>query len=94
MSDNLLNNDSESSPANSEIVHSLPSILRYANIKLFGGKEFFTHTTVDQGNIHQHNFFEISEMLMFSNSHYFSTLFKKHTGMSPGEYKQRGWRGD
>jgi len=60
MSDNLLNNESKSSPANSEIVHSLPSILRYANIKLFGGKEFFTHTTVDQGNIHQHNFFEIS----------------------------------
>ena len=31
----------------------------------------------------KYNFFEISEMLMFSNSHYFSTLFKKHTGMTP-----------
>lgn len=34
-----------------------------------------------------HNFFEISEMLMFSNSHYFSTTFKKHTGMTPSQYK-------
>lgn len=35
----------------------------------------------------RHNFFEISEMLMFSNSHYFSTMFKKHTGMTPTQYK-------
>jgi len=35
-----------------------------------------------------HNFFEISEMLMFSNSHYFSTIFKKHTGMTPTQYKK------
>lgn len=34
-----------------------------------------------------HNFFEISEMLMFSNSHYFSTTFKKYTGMTPTQYK-------
>ena len=34
-----------------------------------------------------HNFSEISEMLMFSNSHYFSTVFKKHTNMSPSQYK-------
>ena len=34
------------------------------------------------------NFFEIAEMLTFSNSHYFSTLFKKHTGMTPTEYKK------
>ncbi len=33
------------------------------------------------------NFFEISERLMFANSHYFSTLFKKHTGMTPTQYK-------
>ena len=33
------------------------------------------------------NFFEISEKLMFSNSHYFSTIFKKHTGMTPTQYK-------
>ena len=35
-----------------------------------------------------HNFFEISEMLMFSNSHYFSTLFKRYTGMTPSQYKK------
>ncbi|MBO7250231.1 MAG: helix-turn-helix transcriptional regulator [Clostridia bacterium] len=34
------------------------------------------------------NFFEISDMLMFSNSHYFSTLFKKHTGLTPTQYKK------
>lgn len=36
----------------------------------------------------KHNFFEISEMLMFTNSHYFSTIFKKHTGMTPTQYKK------
>ena len=35
----------------------------------------------------RYNFFEISEKLMFANSHYFSTLFKKHTGMTPTQYK-------
>ena len=25
---------------------------------------------------------------MFSNSHYFSTLFKKHTGLTPTQYKR------
>lgn len=35
----------------------------------------------------RYNFFEISERLMFSNSHYFSTMFKKHTGMTPTQYK-------
>lgn len=35
-----------------------------------------------------YNFFEISERLSFSNSHYFSTLFRKHTGMTPSQYKK------
>ncbi len=35
-----------------------------------------------------HNFCEISEMLMFSNSHYFSTAFRKYTGMTPTQYKR------
>ncbi len=35
-----------------------------------------------------YNFFEISERLAFSNSHYFSTLFRKHTGMTPSQYKK------
>lgn len=34
------------------------------------------------------NFFEISELLMFSNPHYFSTVFKKCTGMTPTQYKR------
>ncbi len=34
------------------------------------------------------NFFEISEMLLFTNPHYFSTIFKKCTGMTPTQYKK------
>lgn len=31
---------------------------------------------------------EISERMNFSSEYYFNTFFKKHTGMSPGEYKK------
>lgn len=31
---------------------------------------------------------EISEEFNFSSEYYFNTFFKKHTGMSPGEYKK------
>ena len=34
------------------------------------------------------SFFEISESLMITNSHYFSTLFKNHVGMTPSQYKK------
>lgn len=34
-----------------------------------------------------HNFTQISEMLAFENPHYFSTVFKRVTNMSPSEYK-------
>jgi len=34
------------------------------------------------------SFFEISEILMFSNSHYFSSTFKKYVGMTPTQYKK------
>ena len=34
------------------------------------------------------NFFEISEMLGFSSSHYFSTVFKRYVGMTPSQYKK------
>ncbi|MBQ9545515.1 MAG: helix-turn-helix transcriptional regulator [Clostridia bacterium] len=34
------------------------------------------------------NFFEISELLAFSNPHYFSSVFKRCTGMTPTEYKR------
>ncbi len=33
------------------------------------------------------NFFEISQLLGFSSSHYFSTVFKRYAGMTPSEYK-------
>lgn len=33
------------------------------------------------------NFFEISERLGFSSSHYFSTVFRRYTGMTPSQYK-------
>ncbi|MBO5347344.1 MAG: helix-turn-helix domain-containing protein, partial [Lachnospiraceae bacterium] len=32
---------------------------------------------------------EISEMIGYDNPLYFSRLFKKHTGMTPTEYKKR-----
>ena len=34
------------------------------------------------------NFFEISELLMFSNSNYFSNAFKRRVGMTPSQYKK------
>ena len=60
MSNILTTNDKKSAPQKTYVAHKLSNVLRYANINLFGGKEFFTHTTIDHGNIHQHNFFEIS----------------------------------
>lgn len=33
------------------------------------------------------NFTEIAERLLFANSHYFSTIFKQHTGMTPTQYR-------
>jgi YesN/AraC family two-component response regulator len=35
----------------------------------------------------KYNFSQISEMLFFDTPQYFSIKFKKHTGMSPMEYK-------
>ncbi|MBO5879579.1 MAG: helix-turn-helix transcriptional regulator [Clostridia bacterium] len=56
------------------------SIIDYFNLmKINEAKRLIRETN--------HNFFEISEMLMFSNSHYFSNMFKKHTGMTPTQYK-------
>lgn len=57
------------------------SIIDYfASMKISEAKRLIRET--------KYNFFEISEMLMFSNSHYFSTIFKKHTGMTPSQYKK------
>ena len=54
--------------------------------------DYFTKMKVDEAKKlirgGKYNFFEISEMLMFTNSHYFSTLFRKHTGMTPTQYKR------
>ena len=34
------------------------------------------------------NFQEVSDLLNFANSHYFSTMFKKYVGMTPTQYKK------
>ena len=60
MSNILTTNDKKSAPQKTYAAHELSNVLRFPNVKLFGGKEFFTHTTIDHGNIHRHNFFEIS----------------------------------
>jgi len=36
----------------------------------------------------EHNFAEISELLTFSNPHYFSTIFRKYANMTPTQYKR------
>lgn len=33
--------------------------------------------------------YEIAEMVGYSNQHYFSTVFRRATGMSPGEYRKQ-----
>jgi len=35
----------------------------------------------------EYTFSEISDMLSFENLNYFSRMFKKHTGMTPTDYK-------
>lgn len=54
--------------------------------------DYFTNMKVNEAKRmireSKYNFFEISEILMFSNSHYFSTVFKKATGMTPTQYKK------
>ena len=54
--------------------------------------DYFTKMKINEAKklirTSKYNFFEISEMLMFSNSHYFSTVFKKYTGMTPSQYKK------
>lgn len=38
---------------------------------------------------YQHNISEISEKVGYLDPHYFSRLFKKHTGLSPKEYREQ-----
>ncbi len=40
----------------------------------------------------KYNFTQISERLAFDNSHYFSRVFKRQTGMTPTEYKNSAKR--
>lgn len=57
------------------------TVLDYVNeIKLKKAKQMF-----DTG---KYKVYEIADELGFSNSHYFSTLFKKFYGLSPSEYLQ------
>lgn len=56
-------------------------ITRYFNLmKMEEAKHLIRTTSL--------SFFEISERLMLSNSHYFSTLFKDVVGMTPSQYKK------
>jgi len=54
--------------------------------------EYVTSVKIKEAKVlireHIYNFTQISDMLCFSNPLYFSRVFKKHTGMSPSEYKK------
>ena len=57
------------------------SINRYFNMmKIEEAKRLIRQTHM--------SFFDISERLMLTNSHYFSTLFRQHVGMTPTQYKR------
>lgn len=57
------------------------SINRYYNrMKIEEAKRLIRQTHM--------SFFEISEKLMLTNAHYFSTLFKNYVGMTPTQYKK------
>lgn len=36
----------------------------------------------------KYNFTQISNILCFDNPHYFTTVFKRITNMTPGDYKK------
>ena len=57
------------------------SVVEYFTImKVFEAKRLIRETKL--------NFFEISERLGFSSSHYFSTVFSRYAGMTPSQYKR------
>ena len=39
-------------------------------------------------NTGKYKVYEVSDELGFNNAHYFSTLFKNSTGVTPSEYQQ------
>ncbi len=56
------------------------SVMYYFNkMKIDCAKQFIREN--------KYNFTQISEKLLFSNVHYFSTVFKKYTNMTPSQYK-------
>lgn len=62
--------------------HSGTSIMNYYNALKIGEAK----RLIQEGN---HSLSEISEILKFNNSYYFSKTFKKYTNSSPSEYKKR-----
>ena len=64
----------------------------FARVSGYSIVEYFTMMKINEAKRlireTKKNFFEISELLMFSNSHYFSSVFKKYTGMTPSQYKK------
>lgn len=64
----------------------------FMNVCGFSIIEYFNMMKIEEAKMlirgTNKSFFEISEMLMLSNSHYFSTLFKKYVGMTPTQYKK------
>lgn len=58
------------------------SIVSYiADEKISAAKELLEHS--------DHSLLEISEYLSFSSQSYFQTVFRKHEGITPGEYRKR-----
>lgn len=53
----------------------------YTMLKISEAKRLIAET--------DYNFSQISYILMYDNPHYFSTVFKKQTGLSPTEYKRQ-----
>ncbi|MBQ4109735.1 MAG: helix-turn-helix transcriptional regulator [Clostridia bacterium] len=58
-----------------------------------GIKQYFNDMKIEYAKVllkEKHTASEVSAMLSYSSQNYFSTAFKKHTGVSPLEYKQKG----
>ena len=58
-----------------------------------GIKQYFNDMKVEYAKVllkEKHTAAEVSEILSYSSQNYFSMAFKKHTGVSPLEYKQKG----
>jgi YesN/AraC family two-component response regulator len=69
-----------------------PSVLKKIFREQVGGgvMDYFTRLKIDHAKEmireEKYNFTEISEKLEFNNSQYFTTVFKRVSGMTPSEY--------